>query len=142
MTADGLHERNRSRLCLHPSAAEQQWEDTMDRRHFLQSASLVAASAKGRAESIRMPYLCAAGEHDELSPLTNTERLLQAIKGPKRFVVYQDARHATAGVPSTNLGPYLPALVADWLGARFKGESFPSERWFVDATGRVSKTPI
>jgi dipeptidyl aminopeptidase/acylaminoacyl peptidase len=97
---------------------------------------------EGRAENIRMPYLCAAGEHDELSPLENTERLLKAIKGPKRFVVYQDARHATAGVPSTNLGPYLPALVADWLGARFKGESFPSERWFVDATGRVTKTPI
>ena len=97
---------------------------------------------EGRAEKIRMPYLCAAGEHDELSPLENTERLLKAVQGPKRFVVYQDSRHATAGVPSTNLGPSLPALVADWLAARFRGDPFPSERWFVDATGRVTKTPI
>ena len=68
--------------------------------------------------------------------------MLKAIPGPKRFVVYQEARHATAGVPSTNLGPYLPGLVADWIGARFLGESFPSERWFVDATGRIAKSAI
>jgi len=37
---------------------------------------------------------------------------------------------------------YLPALVADWIGARFIGESFPSERWLVDSTGRVTKTPL
>ena len=43
-----------------------------------------------------MPYLCAAGEFDELSPLHNTERLLKSLQGPKRFVVYQEARHATA----------------------------------------------
>jgi pimeloyl-ACP methyl ester carboxylesterase len=97
---------------------------------------------EGRADKIRMPYFCAAGEFDELSPLTNTERLLKAVQGPKRFVVYQEARHATAGVPSTNLGPYLPALVADWIAARFRGESFPSERWFVDATGRITKTAL
>jgi dienelactone hydrolase len=97
---------------------------------------------EGRAEKIRMPYLCAAGEFDELSPLENTERLLKALQGPKRFVVYQESRHATAGVASTNLGPYLPAMVADWIAARFRGEPFPSERWFVDATGRVTKTPL
>jgi hypothetical protein len=49
---------------------------------------------EGRAEKIRMPYLCAAGEFDELSPLENTERLLKALQGPKRFVVYQESRHA------------------------------------------------
>ncbi|MFL5091649.1 MAG: alpha/beta hydrolase family protein [Xanthobacteraceae bacterium] len=97
---------------------------------------------EGRAEKIRMPYLCAAGEFDELSPLENTERLLKALQGPKRFVVYQESRHATAGVASTNLGPYLPAMVADWIAARFRGEPFPSERWFVDATGRVTKTAL
>ena len=36
---------------------------------------------EGRAEKIRMPYLCAAGEFDELSPLENTERLLKAMPG-------------------------------------------------------------
>jgi len=97
---------------------------------------------EGRAEKIRMPYLCVAGEFDELSPLHNTERLLKAVQGPKRFVVYQEARHATAGVASTSLGPFLPALVADWIAARFRGETFASERWFVDSTGRITKMPL
>jgi len=97
---------------------------------------------EGRADKIRMPYLCIAGEFDELSPLANTERLFQALQGPKRLVVYQDSRHSTGGVPSTNLGPSVPALAADWIAARFRGEPFPSERWFVDATGRVAKTPF
>jgi len=97
---------------------------------------------EGRAERIRMPYLCAAGEFDELSPLENTERLFKALQGPRRLVVYQESRHATAGVASTNLGPYLPAMVADWIAARFRGEPFASERWFVDATGRITKTPL
>src|SRR5262249_45414671 len=44
---------------------------------------------EGHAERIQSPYLCVAGEHEELSPLTHTERLLKALKGPKRFVVYQ-----------------------------------------------------
>ncbi|HKA73413.1 MAG TPA: hypothetical protein VKE26_16505, partial [Xanthobacteraceae bacterium] len=71
-----------------------------------------------------------------------TERLLKAVQGPKRFVVYQEARHATAGVASTSLGPFLPALVADWIAARFRGETFASERWFVDSTGRITKMPL
>src|SRR5262249_56524117 len=83
---------------------------------------------EGRAEKIRIPYLCAAGEFDELSPLENTERLLKALQGPKRFVVYQESRHATAGVPSTSLGPFLPALVADWLPARLPRQPLPSAR--------------
>jgi hypothetical protein len=79
---------------------------------------------------------------DELSPLENTERLLKAVPGPKRFVVHQEAPHATAGVASTNLGPFPPALVADWIAAFFRGESFPSSRWLVDSTRRITKTPL
>jgi len=97
---------------------------------------------EGHAERIRAPYLCVAGEAEELSPLEHTERLVQALGGPKRLVVYQDSRHSVGGVPSTNLGPYPPALMADWMAATLDGRPFPSERWYVEATGRVVKTPL
>jgi hypothetical protein len=32
--------------------------------------------------------------------------------------------------------------MADWMAARLAGTAFPSERWYVDAGGRVTKTPI
>jgi len=97
---------------------------------------------EGYAEKIRVPYLCVAGEADELSPMSGTEALITALQGPKRLVVYQDARHAVGGVPATNLGPHPPILMADWMAACLDGASFPSERWYVDAAGRVAKTPI
>jgi len=45
-------------------------------------------------------------------------------------------------VPAANLGPFPPTLVADWLVARLAGKPFKSERWFVDATGRVVTTAL
>lgn len=95
----------------------------------------------GHAGKIRMPYLCLAGEADELSPLEHTERLLAAMPGPKQFVVYQDARHAISMVPSATLGPLPNIVVADWLAARARGESAKSERWLIDAIGRVNTSP-
>jgi dipeptidyl aminopeptidase/acylaminoacyl peptidase len=94
------------------------------------------------AEKITVPYLCLAGEADELCPLVHAERLIAALAGPKRLVVYQDSRHAVGGVPATNLGPYPPTLMADWMAARLAGTPFPGERWYVDAGGRVTKTPL
>ncbi|HEY2136465.1 MAG TPA: prolyl oligopeptidase family serine peptidase [Xanthobacteraceae bacterium] len=94
------------------------------------------------AEKIRMPYLCLAGEFDELSPMRYTEELFARLKGPKRLVVYQDSRHSVGGVPSANLGPFPATLVADWMVSQFDGAEFASERWFVEATGRVVKTAL
>jgi hypothetical protein len=96
---------------------------------------------EGHVEKIRAPYLCVAGEAEELSPLEHTERLMAALTVPKRLVVYQDSRHSVGNVPATNLGPFPPTLIADWMAARLAGKPFPSERWYVDATGRVNKTP-
>jgi dipeptidyl aminopeptidase/acylaminoacyl peptidase len=42
---------------------------------------------EGHAEKIRVPYLCVAGEAEELSPLEHTERMLARMPGPRRFVV-------------------------------------------------------
>jgi fermentation-respiration switch protein FrsA (DUF1100 family) len=95
---------------------------------------------EGYVEKIRAPYLCIAGEADELSPLVHTERMIKALQGPKRLVVYQDARHALGGT-SVSLGPNPATVVADWVLAALNGKPFPSDRWYVDATGRVTKTP-
>jgi dienelactone hydrolase len=97
---------------------------------------------EGHAEKIRAPYLCVAGEFDELSPLVHTERLMKRLGGPKRLVVYQDSRHSVGNVPAANVGPFPPILMADWMLATLNGASFPSEKWYVEAGGRIVKTPL
>jgi dienelactone hydrolase len=97
---------------------------------------------EGHAEKIRAPYLCVAGEAEELSPLEHSERLVAALNGPKQMVVYQDSRHSVGNVPSANLGPFPPVLVADWMADRLAGKPFPSERWDVTASGQIEKTPL
>lgn len=92
------------------------------------------------ASGIRMPYLCVAGEADELCPNAHTERLLRTLDCPRQLVVYQDCRHSLGQVPSTNLGPAPAVLVADWMDARLAGRPFASERWYVEASGNVVKT--
>ena len=95
---------------------------------------------EGHAQRIRVPYLCVAGEADELSPLEHTERLLNTLQCPKRLVVYQDSRHSVGNVPSAHLGPHPQTLVADWMHARLCGTPFASEHWFVESSGRTIKT--
>lgn len=97
---------------------------------------------EGHAEKVRAPYLCVAGEFDELSPLEHTERLMQALGGPRRLVIYQDSRHSVGNVPAANLGPFPPVLMADWMVATLDGKPFPSERWYVEASGKIVKTPL
>ncbi|HYS47389.1 MAG TPA: alpha/beta hydrolase [Xanthobacteraceae bacterium] len=97
---------------------------------------------EGHAERIRAPYLCVAGEAEELSPLVHSERLVAALKGPKQMVVYQESRHSVGNVPSANLGPFPPILVADWMADRLAGKPFPSERWYVTSSGQINKTPL
>jgi len=97
---------------------------------------------EGHAEKIRVPYLCVTGEFDELSPLAHTERLMKALQGPKRLVIYQDSRHSVGNVPAANLGPFPPILMADWMAATLDGKPFPSEQWYVEASGRIVKTPL
>jgi len=94
------------------------------------------------AERIKSPYLVVAGEADELSPLEFTERMVRAMTGPRQLVIYADSRHSVGNVPAANLGPFPPGLVADWLIARLDGKPFSSERWFVQASGQVVKTPV
>jgi dienelactone hydrolase len=96
---------------------------------------------EGHAEKIRMPYLCVAGEADELSPLVHAERLLGTLTCPKQLVIYQDSRHSVGNVSSAHLGPTPPGLIADWMAERLAGKALASERWFVEASGNIIKIP-
>jgi dienelactone hydrolase len=96
---------------------------------------------ENHVDTIACPYLCLAGEAEELSPVEYADRLVDRLRGPKQMVVYAEARHAIGGVPSANLGPSPAVLVADWMADRLTGKPFPSERWFVENTGRIVKTP-
>jgi dipeptidyl aminopeptidase/acylaminoacyl peptidase len=97
---------------------------------------------EGHVEKIRAPYLVVAGEADELSPLEHTERMIRAMSGPRQLVIYADSRHSVGNVPAANLGPFPPALVADWLVARLNGKPLKSERWLVESTGRIVKAAL
>jgi len=97
---------------------------------------------EGHADKIRVPYLCVAGEAEELSPLEHSERLVAALNGPKQMVVYQESRHSVGNVPSANLGPFPPVLVADWMVDRLAGKPFASERWYVTSSGQIEKRPL
>ena len=97
---------------------------------------------EGHSTKIKVPYLCVTGEHDELSPIVHSERMLKGMTNPRLFVVYQDARHAIGACPSVNMGPHPPTLVADWMAARLAGKPMASERWFIENSGNVIKTPL
>jgi dienelactone hydrolase len=97
---------------------------------------------EGHADKIRVPYLCVAGEAEELSPLEHSERLVAALSGPKQMVVYQESRHSVGNVPSANLGPFPAVLVADWMADRLAGKPFASERWYVTSSGQIEKRPL
>ncbi|MEW6449225.1 MAG: alpha/beta hydrolase [Pseudomonadota bacterium] len=97
---------------------------------------------EGHSHKIRAPYLCVTGEHDELSPIAFSERMLSGMTNPRLFVIYQDARHAIGACPSVNMGPHPPTLVADWMAARLAGKPMASERWFVENSGNVVKTAL
>jgi len=45
-------------------------------------------------------------------------------------------------VPAANLGPFPSTLVADWVAATPQGKTFPSEQWYVEASGRIVKSPL
>lgn len=97
---------------------------------------------EGHAPLIKVPYLVLAGEADELSPLRYVKQMIGAMTNPRTLVVYADSRHSVGGVPSANLGPYPPTLVADWVIARLNGRPLDSAEYYIDPTGRTRRSPI
>ena len=96
---------------------------------------------EGHAERIKAPYLCVAGEAEELSPLEHTERMFSVMSAPRQLIVYQESRHSVGFVPSSNLGPFPYTTMAEWMADRVTGKPFAAERWFVDGSGAVHRTP-
>jgi dipeptidyl aminopeptidase/acylaminoacyl peptidase len=96
----------------------------------------------GYAEKIKAPYLVAAGESDELCPLEYSAQFVKALGGPKQFVIYQDARHGIGGAPSASNGPEPRTFQAEWIMARLAGVPLASERWYVEASGKVTKSAL
>jgi dienelactone hydrolase len=97
---------------------------------------------EGHTEKIKVPYLCVAGEAEELSPLEHSERLVKSVKGPRQMVVYQESRHSVGNVPAANLGPFPQVLVADWMTERLAGKLMANEYWYVASNGQISKKPL
>jgi dienelactone hydrolase len=97
---------------------------------------------EGSAEKIKVPYLCVAGEAEELSPLEYADKMMGVLQSPRQYVIYAESRHAVGYVPSANLGPYPPVLIADWMQARLAGKPFKSERWYVKPNGEIDKTAL
>lgn len=98
---------------------------------------------EGSAEKIKAPYLAMSGESDELCPLHFVEMMFKTMSCPRQLVIYQDCRHSLGGgVPSVALGPHPQGFVANWMAARLAGKPLTSERWYVDAMGRIAKTPM
>jgi len=95
----------------------------------------------GFAGKIKAPFLIAAGESDELCPLEHTDAFVKALGGPKQLVVYQDSRHSLGGASVAN-GPDPRTYQAEWIGRRLAGKPLTSERWYVENSGRVQKTPL
>ena len=96
---------------------------------------------EGHAERIKVPYLCVAGEAEELSPLEYTDKMFSAMSAPRQLIVYQESKHSVGFVPSANLGPNPYTTMAEWMRDRMAGKPLVSERWYVDNTGKVNKTP-
>lgn len=105
----------------------------------------LVAAAEPRFKACAVSATCLEpGMHtifEEASP-TFKRRFMKTLACPKRLVVYQDCRHSVGNVPSTNLGPMPAGLVADWMHARLAGKPFANERWLVESSGRVVKTPL
>jgi len=67
---------------------------------------------------------------------------VKALGGPKQLIVYQDGRHGIGGVPSAANGPELRTYQAEWIMARLAGKPLQNVRWFVEASGKIDKTPV
>jgi dipeptidyl aminopeptidase/acylaminoacyl peptidase len=94
-----------------------------------------------QAAQIKCPVLIQAGEDDELSPIEFSHALVDRIKSPKKFVVYEGERHAMGGGSAAQLGENWFTMLADWCEDRMKGKAPPDEHVFINAIGQAKTTP-
>jgi alpha-beta hydrolase superfamily lysophospholipase len=90
---------------------------------------------------LKCPYLCVAGEDDQLSPIEFSHEFFNRLKTPKKLVVYEGAEHGIIGAASAALGESPATLIIDWLEDRLAAKPMGEEKVFIDATGRATVTP-
>jgi len=94
------------------------------------------------AGAITSPVLTIAGSDDELSPVEHSYDLMARISAPKKFVVYEGARHGLWQATSVAAGINPHTMAADWLADRLvEGKPMVSELVHVDPLGRQTVTP-
>jgi hypothetical protein len=63
------------------------------------------------------------------------------MAGPKQLIVYQNSRHSIRGPAAAN-GPHPQTFMSDWIADRLARKPMHSEKWLVEASGRIVKTPL
>ncbi len=97
---------------------------------------------EGVGREVTAPYLCIAGEDDDLSPIEHTYALMGEIPGPKELLLYEGERHGLHTSSSSALGPSDREWMAEWLSDRLLTDRpAPSRLAYVDLAGRVSDKP-
>ncbi len=89
------------------------------------------------ADRVKCPYLCIAGEDDELSPVEYTYELMDRMRCPKELLMYQGERHALHATTATALGPSPHTYSADWLADRLEGWPMETREIYVDLAGQT-----
>ena len=95
---------------------------------------------EGHAEKIRVPYLCVAGEAEELSPLEHSERLMAALQGRSRWssIRSRATRSATCRLPIS--GRSRRSWWPTGSPTGWPASPSISERWYVAGSGEINKT--
>ena len=93
-------------------------------------------------DRIKCPVLVQGGEDDELSPIEHSAALVDKLRVPKKFVVYEGERHAIGGNTAAYLGESWSAMLADWCLDRIDGRPPPNERVHVNSLGQATVTPF
>lgn len=94
-----------------------------------------------QAGRIKCPVLIQGGEDDELSPIEFSHALVDKIRTPKKFVIYEGERHAMGGGTAAQLGENWFTMLVDWCVDRVSGKPAPNERVFINALGQATVTP-
>jgi len=93
------------------------------------------------AGEIKCPVLVQGGEDDELSPIEHSAAMVERLKVPKKFVVYEGERHAIGGNTANYFGENWSVMLADWCLDRVEGKTPPNEYVRFNSMGQAAVTP-
>ena len=86
-------------------------------------ALMDSMTISGRESRVACPLLFVVGEWDELTPVAEARRLIEAVTAPAQLRIYEGEGHVLGGAMTEVL-----QLSADWLADRFAGLPVPEPR--------------